>query len=73
MAILVYYTIAAYHIHSTGLTTEMSALFAYLIGLFVVTGMIPLSVLIAFVIILVLILSNKTKSKIIASTINKNE
>lgn len=72
-AILVYYTITAYHIHSTGLTTEISALFAYLVGLFVITNMIPLPILVAFVIILVLILSNKTKSKIIASTINKNE
>ncbi len=73
IAILVYYTITALHIHTTGLTTEISAIFAYLIGWFVITNLIPLPITIALSIILVLILSNKTKSKKIATNINKNE
>ncbi len=72
-AILVYYTITALRIRTTGLTTEISAIFAYLIGWFVITNLIPLPIIIALSIILVLILSNKTKSKKIAININKSE
>lgn len=73
LAILVYYFITAFKANTTGLTTEISALFAYLIGLFLITDIVPMSVVVAFSIILILILSNKKRSKKLASNISKKE
>jgi len=73
IAILVYYFITAFKSHSTGLTTEISALLAYLIGFFLIINIIPISIIIAFSVVLILILSNKHRSKIIASRIDQHE
>ena len=73
LAILVYYFITAFKANTTGLTTEISALFAYLIGLFIITDIVPMPVVVAFSIILILILSNKKRSKKLASNISKKE
>lgn len=73
ISILIYYFITAFKANTTGLTTEISALFAYLIGFFILTNIISISVVVAFAIILILILSNKQRSKKFASNINQNE
>ncbi len=73
VAILIYYFVTAFKAHITGLTTEISALFAYLIGFFVLTNIIPVFVVVAFSIILILILSNKNRSKKFASSIDRKE
>jgi uncharacterized membrane protein (DUF4010 family) len=73
LLILIYYFITAFKANSTGLTTEISALLVYLIGFLIVIDIIPVSVIVAFSIILILILSNKKPSKKLASNITKKE
>jgi uncharacterized membrane protein (DUF4010 family) len=73
IAILIYYFVTAFKAHITGLTTEISALFAYLIGFFILTNIIPVFIVVALSIILILILSNKHRSKQFASSIDPKE
>jgi uncharacterized membrane protein (DUF4010 family) len=73
LLILIYYFVTAFKANSTGLTTEISALLVYLIGFLIVIDIIPVSVIVAFSIILILILSNKKPSKKLASNITKKE
>lgn len=73
IAILIYYFVTAFKAHITGLTTEISALLAYLIGFFILTNIIPIFIVVAFSIILILILSNKHRSKQFASNIDPEE
>jgi len=61
--ICIYYVIGSLAIHSIGLTTEVAAIFTFLIGFFTTTEALPLQVIISVTIVLTLILSLKEKAK----------
>ncbi len=61
--ICIYYVIGSLAIHSIGLTTEVAAIFTFLIGFFTTTEALPLQVIVSVTIVLALILSLKEKAK----------
>ena len=60
--VAIYYTVGGLMTRSVGLTTELGALFAFLVGFFVTSDVLPISLAIALTIIVSLILSVKEKS-----------
>jgi len=56
-----------------GMTTELAVIFTFLSGLFVVLDIIPLHLLVSIFVLVVLILSLKTTTRKISSSISKKE
>lgn len=68
-----YYVIDGILMKSTGLTTEIAALFTFLIGFFVTSEILPIQLTLALTVVLVLILSLKEKTKVFALGIKRQE
>ncbi|MDP3093775.1 MAG: DUF4010 domain-containing protein [bacterium] len=71
--ILAYYVVGGVLTKSVGLTTELAALYSFLIGFFVVTEIFPVQLVIALTIVLTLILSLKEKTQRLTLGINQEE
>ena len=71
--IFIYYGVGGWMIKSMGLTTELGAIFSFLIGYFVVSNIIPLQLVIAISIVIELILSVKEKSRTFALGLKRSE
>jgi len=71
--IIVYYAVGSVLIKSTGLTTELSALYAFLIGFFVAAEIFPIQLTIAITVVLALILSLKEKTKTFVMGVQRAE
>ena len=71
--IFIYYGVGGWMIKSMGLTTELGAIFSFLIGYFVVSNIIPLQLVIAISIVIELILSIKEKSRTFALGLKRSE
>jgi len=71
--IFIYYGVGGWMIKSMGLTTELGAIFSFLIGYFVTSNIIPLQLVIAISIVIELILSVKEKSKTFVLGLKRKE
>jgi len=68
-----YYIIGTWITKRTGMTTELSALYAFLIGFLVTSGIIPAQITIAIMVVLILVLSMKAKTRKMVMGISKKE
>lgn len=71
--LIVYYAVGSWMIKSMGITTELGALFSFLIGYFVTSETLPIQLTIAVTIVLELILSLKEKSRSFILGIKRTE
>lgn len=71
--ILIYYFITAFKASQTGFTTEISAVFSYLIGFILLTQLLSIPFTIALSVVLVALLSIKSSTKKFASDVDKAE
>lgn len=71
--IFIYYGVGGWMIKSMGLTTELGAIFSFLIGYFVTSNIVPLQLVIAISIVIELILSLKEKSHSFVLGIKRSE
>jgi len=71
--IFIYYGVGGWMIKSMGLTTELGAIFSFLIGYFVTSNIVPLQLVIAVSIVIELILSVKEKSHTFALGLKRTE
>jgi uncharacterized membrane protein (DUF4010 family) len=67
------YVISSLLVKSAGLTTELSALFVFLIGFFITTEIFPAQLVVALAVVLALILSLKEKTKTFVLGIRRAE
>jgi uncharacterized membrane protein (DUF4010 family) len=68
-----YYVISTSHTKDFGLTSEMSVVITFLIGLLLVLDIIPLQIIIVIFVILMLILSLKSKTNQFVNGISRSE
>lgn len=68
-----YYIIGAYTSKQLGITGELAILFTFLIGLLTVIEIIPLQIVVALFVVLILLLSLKSKTKALAAGISRQE
>lgn len=73
LILISYYIISSYTHNDFGLTSELSAIATFLIGLLLVLDIIPLQIIVALFVILILILSIKTKTKQLIAGISHEE
>lgn len=71
--ISIYYLVGSNLIKSTGLTTELAAVYAFLIGLFLTSEILPIQLVVALSVVLSLIMSIKKKIKSFALGIKRTE
>jgi len=71
--IFIYYGVGGWMIKSMGLTTELGAIFSFLIGYFVTSNIVPLQLVIAISIVIELILSVKEKSRTFVLGLKRSE
>jgi len=71
--VVVYYGVGSYTTKDFGMTTEISILFTFLIGVLPMLDIIPLQLVVALFVFLVLILSMKAKTKVIAAGVTNKE
>lgn len=71
--VIIYYGISSYTYKSVGITSELSILITFLIGLLTVLDVIPMSVVVALFVVLILLLSVKSKTKALMAGISKQE
>jgi len=71
--VITYYAISSYTYKSVGITSELSILITFLIGLLTVLEIIPMSIVVALFVVLILLLSIKSKTKALMSGISKKE
>ncbi len=71
--IFIYYGVGGWMIKSMGLTTELGAIFSFLIGYFVTSNIVPLQLVIAISIVIELILSLKEKSRTFVLGVKRSE
>ncbi|MFA6427906.1 MAG: MgtC/SapB family protein, partial [Candidatus Magasanikbacteria bacterium] len=68
-----YYVVASSTTHDFGLTSELSVIATFLMGLLVILDIIPLHILVALFVIVMLILSLKSKTSKIVAGISRQE
>ncbi len=71
--VIAYYAIGAYHSKEMGITSELAVLFTFLIGLLTIVEIIPLSILVALFVVVVLLLSLKSKTRALAAGVSRLE
>ncbi len=71
--IFIYYGVGGWMIKSMGLTTELGAVFSFLIGYFVTSNIMPIQLVIAISIVIELILSLKEKSHSFVLGVKRSE
>lgn len=71
--IIIYYTLSSNTTKDFGLTSEISIIFTFLLGLLMAVGIIPMQIILVIFVILMLVLSLKSKTKIIVAGISRNE
>jgi len=71
--LVVYYAINSYARKSYGITSELSIVFTFIIGLLPILNIVPLQLIVAIFVILVLILSLKEKTKKFVAGISSKE
>jgi len=71
--LIVYYAIGAYTSKQIGITGELATLFTFLIGLLTVLDVIPLQIVVALFVVLILLLSMKSKTTALAAGISRQE
>lgn len=71
--VIVYYALGSFTTKDFGMTTEVSILFTFLIGMLPILDIIPLQMVVALFIFLVLILSIKAKTKELAAGVTTRE
>lgn len=68
-----YYAIASSTTKDFGVTTELSAIITFLVGLFLTLGIIPLQIIVVVFVLLMLILSIKSKTSQIVAGVSREE
>lgn len=68
-----YYIVGSYVTHDFGMTSELSVITTFLIGLLLMIGIIPLQIVVAIFVILMLILSTKSQTTQIVAGVSKQE
>lgn len=68
-----YYIVGSMTTKRTGLTTELSAIFAFLLGFIVTIGTVPTQFVIALLVIIILILSMKSKIRKVILGVSRKE
>lgn len=71
--LIAYFVVGSNFTHDFGLTSELSVIITFLLGLLLVIDIIPLQVIIAIFVILMLILSLKSKTAQLVSGISRSE
>jgi len=71
--LIAYYAIGAYTTKDLGLTSEMSVIITFIIGLLLVLDIIPVQIIVAIFVILMLILSLKSKTSQFVAGISRPE
>ena len=71
--LVVYYAINSYARKSYGITSELSIVFTFIIGLLPILNIVPLQLIVAIFVILILILSLKEKTKKFVAGISSQE
>lgn len=68
-----YYIVDAFLSHSTGLTTEISAMLVFIIGFFTTTNILPTHIVVALTVVLGIIMAMKENVQFIIRGIQKSE
>lgn len=71
--LIVYYAVGSYTYKSFGVTSELSILFTFLIGLLTVLEIIPMPIVVALFVVLILLLSMKEKTRALTAGISRQE
>lgn len=71
--LVLYYAIGSVTYKSMGITTELSILFTFIFGLLTILNIIPMAIVVALFVILILLLSIKSKTKALAAGVTKQE
>jgi uncharacterized membrane protein (DUF4010 family) len=71
--VVVYYGVGSYMTKDFGMTTEISILFTFLIGALPMLDIIPLQIVVSLFVFLILILSMKAKTKVLAAGVTNKE
>lgn len=71
--LVVYYAINSYYTKDFGMTSELAIIFTFIIGLLAVINIIPLQLVVTIFVVLVLILSLKSKIKQVVEGISNKE
>ncbi len=71
--LIVYYAVGSYTYKSFGITSELSILFTFLIGLLTVLEIIPMPIIVALFVVLILLLSIKSKTRALTAGISRQE
>lgn len=71
--LIVYYAIGSYTHKSFGVTSELSILFTFLLGLLAVLEIIPMPIVVALFVVLILLLSMKEKTRALTAGISRSE
>lgn len=69
----VYYAVGSYTTKDFGMTTELAILLTFLIGALTILEIIPMQVVVALFVVLILLLSMKSKTKALAAGISRQE
>lgn len=73
LLLISYYIMSSITHHDLGITSELSVITTFIIGLLTVLDIIPLQIVVAIFVILMLILSLKSKTAILAAGITRTE
>jgi uncharacterized membrane protein (DUF4010 family) len=73
MVLAIYYALNSFHTKDFGMTSELAIFFTFIIGLLTIIDIIPLQLVVALFVILVFILSLKSKLKKVIAGINPKE
>lgn len=73
LLVLSYYTVGTFITKRTGLTNEISIIYTFLIGFLITTGLLPIQIVLALFVVLLLILSLKTRTKQLMLGISSKE
>jgi uncharacterized membrane protein (DUF4010 family) len=68
-----YYLVSSFHSRDFGLTTEMSVIITFLIGLLLVVDVIPVQIIVVIFVVLMFILSLKSKTNQLVAGISRQE
>ncbi|MFA6548023.1 MAG: DUF4010 domain-containing protein [Candidatus Magasanikbacteria bacterium] len=71
--LIVYYAIGSHTFKELGITSELAILFTFLIGLLTVLEIIPLQIVVALFVVLILLLSIKSKTKVLVAGVTRKE
>lgn len=71
--VLIFYYLDSNSTEDHGFTTELAAIYGFVIGLLIGTNIVPAQLVIAITIIVILLLSQKTKIKDVIEDVNKSE